>query len=142
MGSARLKGNVLRLETNSLRRAEDLRRRVEEACPGLLVFLGREQKEAESIWKEAAKDPTAAAPRPKSPEEQAFVREFKERYYEAWMDQSIPALGGMTPRQAAGGPLGRGMLLQILKEVEHHETNLPEGERYDFSILRRKLGLT
>jgi hypothetical protein len=48
----------------------------------------------------------------------------------------------MTPQEAAKGPVGHEMLLQLLKEMEYDEAGLPERERYDFSSVRQRLGLT
>lgn len=140
IGRVRLAGQALTIETNSTRRADNLRALVEEKCAGLLRYDGRDRKDTESFWKESRSSRKAPA-EPPSPEAAKFVREYKAKHYEAWLDESIPALGGATPREAAKNPLGREMLLQLLKEMEHMESKLPKTERYDYSILRRRLGL-
>lgn len=140
VGRATIVGETLRLETNSLKRADDLRRRVEEACPGLAHHGKREHQDTNSMWKASrARGPRVTEP--PSADALAAMRAFKERHYAAWLDESIPALRGMTPREAAKSPVGREMLLQLLKEMEYSEAGLPERERYDFSRTRRRLGL-
>ena len=37
-------------------------------------------------------------------------------YEEAWLDEHIPALGGMTPREAATDPTRRDDLLRLLND--------------------------
>jgi hypothetical protein len=117
-----------------------LRLRIEEACQGLL----RRGKRSHT-------DPTAAMAKPpeaprepertSTPEEQAIVLEYKERHYAQWLHDSIPALGGKTPRAAARTKNGREKLENILKEIELTESHLPEPSRYDVRKLRRELGL-
>jgi len=57
------------------------------------------------------------------------------------MDDPIPALGGKTPIQAARSKNARKQLDALLKDIEYHESQLPERERFDVAILRQKLGL-
>jgi len=68
------------------------------------------------------------------------VRDYKNKHYEAWLDTGVPALGNRTPREAAGNPRLRTKLDLILKELENHESRLPERERFDVALLRAKLG--
>ena len=147
VGRARRAGETLTLETNSPRRADDLRRRVEGACAGLVRHVAREHRDVESLRKEAR----TRGPLPKAeatPETAAHAsklavraREYKARHYDGWLNLRIPALDGMTPWEAAKSPRGREMLIQLLKEMEFMETALPEAERYDVSSLRKRLGL-
>jgi hypothetical protein len=60
------------------------------------------------------------------------------RHEEAWVDESIPMFGGLTPRQALEDPTRRGQLLAFLDEVE--ATAMPGG--MDAGRIRRLLGLT
>ena len=70
-----------------------------------------------------------------------ILREFKTRHFAAWPDQSIPALDGKTPREAAKTREGRRKLDVLLKDAEHLEQSLDPAERFDFSDLRKELGL-
>ena len=60
----------------------------------------------------------------------------------AWLDDSIPALDGLTPRHAATLPRMRHRLDVLLKEIEQSEARLPQGEQIDIRRLRVALGLT
>jgi len=67
------------------------------------------------------------------------IREFKERHYAGWIDQPLPALNGLTPREAARKKESRQTLDVLLKSIEHREEQLPFGERTDIYGLRAKL---
>jgi len=60
----------------------------------------------------------------------------------AWLDDEIPALGGLTPRAAARSPRSRAALETLLKELDQSEARLPAAERIDVSRLRNELGMT
>ena len=69
------------------------------------------------------------------------LREFKQRHLESWVDTPVPALAGLTPRQAATKPRKRGEVALLIKEMENHESRLPPEERADVSALWGELGL-
>jgi hypothetical protein len=59
-------------------------------------------------------------------------------YEERWLDESIPALGGITPRQAADDPTRRGDLIRLLNSFP---SGAAAGRRMDADRLRAALGL-
>jgi len=131
--------SVLRVETNSESRAAALRQTIEAACGELIRHRSREQKDP---LKALADRKGSAEPAPKlTAEEQAFVREAKQRHYRKWADEPLPALDGKTPRQAARSRAGREQLDLVLRQMENAEQRLPEPERLDVSSLRAELGL-
>lgn len=150
LGSIRIVGDELLLETNSTARADALRNQIELACSGLIDHAERTQTdmiaemmragaggaglEGSSSTEDTGLPPEFAA---------QLEREFKERHYAAWPDGAIPALGGLSPRQAAqaGGP-ARAQLELLLQDLEHMEAKLPRDRRYDVSRLRRALNMT
>ncbi len=81
------------------------------------------------------------APRePVSPEEERVVAEFKARHYADWADRPLPALNGRTPRECVRTAAGRRMVELLLKDMEHREQRV-QGQPFDFSTIRRDLGL-
>ena len=136
-------GDELVVETNSLTRARAIRVRIEEACGEWIRHLGRETKDPVELTfhGRARGEREAPPPRPHDPQAQTLIREFLERHYESWIDEEIPALGGLTPREAAGKPGPRQRLVALLKEFEQQEAMRPEGERYDVGTLRAALRL-
>jgi hypothetical protein len=75
------------------------------------------------------------------PEVDAMLREFKARHYATWSDHDLPALDGLSPREAAGQPQYRARLETLLKEMEYLESREEPGRRFDFGTIRRELGL-
>lgn len=133
----------LRAETNSARRADALRATLESNLQGLVLFRLRKEENTAQLIAEARESHTPPPERePLSPEMSATVREFRERQMAGWIDESIPALGGLTPRQAAASPKARPKLATLLKEFVQHEARLPEEERIDLGCLRSALGFS
>ena len=69
------------------------------------------------------------------------MQELMNRYYTDWLEQSIPALGGLTPRQAVRTREGRAQVEVLLKGIENHAARGPVGAAPDVGRLRRELGL-
>ena len=138
-GTAFVSGGELRLETNSRRRAAALRRKVENACRGLLTGLQRSEVDP---WDAPIdEEDVKANERATSAEEVALIREEKARHYATWPDTSLPFLGDKTPRQAARSRRGREQLALLLKQLENREAYQEAETRFDVGILRRELGI-
>lgn len=77
------------------------------------------------------------------PEREAIERQLRDDYYQTWLDQSIPALGGSTPRKAAKTPAGRQQLTALLRAMEYSDACGQPGQvaRFDWNRLRRQLGI-
>jgi hypothetical protein len=71
----------------------------------------------------------------------ALLRDLKARHYATWPDDSLPALDGLTPREAAAQPKYRARLDTLLKQMEYRESQEPPGRCFDFGPIRRSLGL-
>ena len=77
-----------------------------------------------------------------TPEGRAFVEELNRRHWQAWLDDKVPALGNVTPRQAATTPLGRERLEALLSEFAWRQDASPGNlMRVDVDWIRRQLGL-
>jgi hypothetical protein len=145
VGTAFVTADELRLETNSLRRAAALRKKVEKACVGLLT--GHRRSETDPLEKlQAARDDGAVddeddAGEIEGGDHDAIIREEKARHYATWPDQPLPILGNKTPRQAARSRRGREELVVLLKDLENREARQPAGTRFDVGVLRRELGI-
>jgi len=66
-----------------------------------------------------------------------------EEWAHRWVDESIPALGGKTPREAVKTPEGRAKVEDLLKDFENmEERKRREGEAYlDIQVIRQRLNL-
>lgn len=123
--------DTLALETNSLRRADDLRTLAEG------LGLGPFSRELLPWSMEPPSGPRAPVP----PELAELVRRKKEESYAGWCDEPLPALGGRTASEEVRSPAGRERVEALLREMEIFERRVPEAERFDFDRLRARLGL-
>ena len=69
------------------------------------------------------------------------VRNLMREKEDAWLDESIPALSGLTPRQAAADPTRREDLAALLNEFDCHGEVPSPAVTFDVSRLRRQLGV-
>jgi hypothetical protein len=141
VGRIEIRDEVVVADTNSIARADALRSRIEEVCPGLLRRGTRSHTDPSPGSDAGAREPVPLPQRLPTPEEQAIVLQMKESHYAQWLHDSIPALVGATPREAAGTKSGREKLEILMKEIELIESREPESARYDVRKLCRALGL-
>jgi hypothetical protein len=144
IGTIRIEGTTLVAETNSVERADALRKKIENACGKLLKPSLREHVD---VWPKegsagGSSRPTHEADTPIPPEVRSEIRNFKERFYSTWLDQPVPALDGKTPRAAAKTKKGRSQLEVLLKDLEYTEARSNPEDPFDVSTLRVKLGLS
>ncbi len=72
-----------------------------------------------------------------------IVKKFYEEHYTRFLDDPIPALDGLTPREASGRPDARSMLVELMKEHIHgiERRNREEGTDISIDFVLKKLGL-
>jgi hypothetical protein len=78
------------------------------------------------------------------PEIQAELKEkFYEEHYTRFLDDPIPALDGLTPREAAGMPDARPMLVELMKDHIQNidQMNREEGSKVNIDFVLKELGL-
>ena len=143
LGSVDLKGRKLALSVNSATRAERGQTMLQEglgdlAKPPLIEIRTLDQVIAE-------RDPngsSASADLPPDVERQV-VHEMLDRQYRSVLDEPVPALGGISPRQAATTPKGRTKVVAWLKTLENRSGRVPDANdpmaSYDFSWMWREL---
>ncbi len=141
IGRAVVKRNELRVETNSVKRADALRALVETSLGSLIRHRAREHADPLARLREDGPPEKPSAPRQASEEEDQLLLAVKAKHYADWIDQPIPALGNKTPRAAVRTKAGRQEVDLLLKECENCEARVPAGRRFDFSSIRRELGL-
>lgn len=144
LGSGWMTAAGLKLETNSIPRANALRLRIEKACGELVRHRAREHSDPVALMaaEQGPKKRTSGSKAPRdSDETRQLLRDFKERHYAGWLDEKLPALNGKTPREAVRAKTSRQRVHLLLKDIEDHEARLPESERFDCSKLRRELEL-
>lgn len=131
VGRAMIEGGALRLETNSRERADRPRALVMERRAASVSFRVREHADpmsSERMPAEPIGSPISPEPIPREVHE--VVRLMQSEHYERWLDEEIPALGGLTPREAAGQKgAPRKALDLLLAELEHREAGQPKAQR-------------
>lgn len=156
----------MRAETNSVKRADALRAAVEAAAGEMVSFRLRVAEDLEAMLEErsgANQAPSrgkstgggqavgAAGPAFSSlddpanlpPEVRAALAEMAEQEQLRWPDYELPALDGMTARQAARDRRMRPRLVRLLKDMEARSASAPHGNAMalDMARLRKELGV-
>ncbi|MCB0164250.1 MAG: DUF2384 domain-containing protein [Anaerolineae bacterium] len=73
-----------------------------------------------------------------------LVAQLEEQMLRQWIDESIPALGGLTPRQAVKTPEGRRQVLELIEESEQMQgrmKNVPGMFAPDYGKVKQMLNL-
>lgn len=134
----------VRVFAMSVERADAMRAAIESACGASVAHRRRDVSDPrEALTQRGSRGP---APAPRSdpvstPETDALLREMKTRHYQQWLDDEIPALGGLTPRTAVRVPAMRREVEALLDGIDDLEARLPAAQRFDTAGLRRDLGL-
>jgi tetratricopeptide (TPR) repeat protein len=144
-GFIEIRHGRLRLECNSRQRLKIGRQLLEKNAGAVLTH---QQDSFEPL--SAVKDRLSREGPPKTeatgipPEaERELLLRFKTEHYAKWPDEALPALNGMTPRQAVRSEVGRRAVEDLLRQFENAEDQDRKegGAFFDFSPLRKTLGL-
>ena len=143
----RLEGPVITVTTSSEARADrvldtvrsalaDVRVVRDERTPMDLATMARRYEVEQALFPDRA---GAGGVDPDDPEVAQVLEAQRARYEERWCDESVPALHGLTPRQAAEDPSRREELLRLLADFDRSYEPDRRGMRPD--RLRELLGL-
>lgn len=135
---------VLELFAPTLPQADAGRAWFEAAAGDAVRFLAREIIDPWSLMERAGRG-AAPVPAPGRREVSPDLRREAQRLaYRDWADQSVPALGGLTPREAAGTEAGRAKLVRLLRFYESNERRAARRsgeEPMDLGFLWEAVGL-
>lgn len=138
-------GDNLVVEANSAARYERLLGTLHDDVAADLEMVGEERRALPDApaREQASGSPLAAVDvEEPSPEMTEILRQLVREKEEAWLDEQIPALGGVTPRQAAVDPTRREDLVVLLREFDRR-ADLPSGmATFDVARLRERLGIS
>jgi hypothetical protein len=147
LGHLRLEGGQLIAEVNSHRRAERLTREIAKRLGRRATLVETAVADLKEALATAAGRSGEDAPRDREPfDESPEARDVRDAalgaHWVGWLDERIPALGKLTPRQAAASARGRERLDALLADFERHDS----GQRVDgvpvARWLRAQLGLS
>ena len=144
LGSLAFEGGRLVLETQSEPRAAAGRELLERELGAAVRFRSLRRKDARRALERRPRTPPPPRRSDVPPEiEAALLQDFYEKHYRDWVDHPLPALDGLTPREAARRPAERERVRELLKQFEHgSEAERREGRpAYDFGWMWKELGL-
>jgi len=148
LGQITLTPGSIRVSVNSVKRAKKIRGLIEKRLGRDALYLRQTIESADALLDPSRRaDPAeAAGPQPprveSTPEGRAYVEELNQRHWQAWLDGKVPALGNLTPREAAKTPLGRERLEALLAEYARRQNASPDNViRFDEKWTRTELGL-
>jgi len=144
-GRISIEADKLFLDTWARARADEERDHLEDLCAGNLRHLETRTTSLEQYVEETRSEEDDESHVHTTEEVEAAVRAI-DAHYHRWIDDSIPALQGRTPREVAGDDLLTRLvprLVQLLKDLENREAHAPavEGHPYDFGWIWNELGL-
>lgn len=122
LGSVGVAGDTLRLKAFSRERHEFCKEMLDRFFgPKLKMFRERVTDLAKQVLARDEEDhPREPVERPDGPGvplnvQRTMVESLYREHYEKFLDDGIPALGGMTPRAAAADPHARPKLVELMK---------------------------
>ena len=138
----RRQGDDLVVETNSVERFDRLLSTLREVASDLVVIDEQRQSPREALDQQADRMQSENSDQdPELPPELADAAAEMMRLKEnSWLNEQIPALGGLTPRQAVADPTRREDLVALLNEFDSCVVPSPMLS-FDVSRLRKELGL-
>ena len=142
LGSLRIRSGEMVLECTSRQRMERGILLIRKVAAETVKEKSRELKDVQSALSEPQPN-RSLEPEPEIPKEvkRKAEEEYLEEHYRRWPDTPLPALDGLTPRQAAGKPEIRKRLIELLKLIENGEERKRRSGAtwYDVSKIAREL---
>ena len=132
-GTVRRASDRIVVETMALERLRKLQALVLEIVPGARL-VDESTRSAADAFAETGPDmpPQDAAPQLAAEDIAALVRQHEDR----WLSERIPALGGLTPREAAANPAAREELIALLDDFEWQDRQTPNAFSMDVHRIR------
>ena len=143
LGTVEITPKAVTLSVNSERRAERGRTLLERGLRGLVrppLVERQELEQALAAARDKPKPPTGLSPE----EERTIIHQSLDAHYRQTLDQPLPLLGNVSPRQAVRTPRGREKVAAWLKILENSGTRRPPEDPmagYDFSWMWAELGI-
>ncbi len=149
LGRLVIDGGKLTVDVNSEARATAIRREIEKRLGSGARYRTTTVKSPQAMMEqEAADDDDEDSPSHEQlmqiPEVRQQVENMLRSHWEGWVDESVPALGGRSPRQAVKTPDGREKVEALLqgagRDMERNMGMCGLGEQI-LDDVRRRLGL-
>jgi len=125
----------------SPQRLDDCCQRLEQLLGDRIHLVGTEAKSVDRALRESK--PRAEPEEPIIPPPE-IVAELEEKMLRQWIDDSIPALGGLTPREAVKTSEGRKQVLELIDYSVQMQKAMPKTPGMfapDYRKVKKMLGL-
>ena len=147
LGTIEIDGQRMTVSVNSEPRARKIRALVAKRLGATAVFTRQQVESMQALLdeekqrKRSRRDKAAHEALQSLPEVREMMRAQSARHWEVWLDEEIPALGNLTPREAAKTAAGRERLEALLAECAWRAKTTPVEQRPDITALRATLRL-
>jgi hypothetical protein len=146
LGHLEIEGDRMEVKVNSKGRAARFREIAEERYPAARHTGTEVETVEEGLARRRAEGEPAADADAESladhPEVQAQMQAMVAEYYEDWIEQEIPALGGLSPREAVKSRSGREKVEALITQIERHGRRMsPPLDDTITRKMRERLGL-
>jgi hypothetical protein len=137
LGNIVIRKGKLTLECMSRERLKRGRKLIEGRAGALLDFTSERELSAAPV--EESKKSSGIPP---EVQREAALR-MKTQHYAGWAEVPLPALDGISPREAVKTPEGRRRVEELLRMMENGEAHEKKrgGAAFDFTPIRESLGL-
>ena len=132
---------TLEVEAMSQQRLGNCCQRLEQLLADRIHLVGTKAKSVGQALRESKSRPEPKEPVMPPPE---VIAELEEKMLRQWIDDSIPALGGLTPREAVKTPEGRRRVLELIDEAGRMQKMMkktPGTFAPDYRKVKKMLGL-
>ena len=132
---------TLEMEASSHHRLDDCRQRLEQLLGDRIHLVETRVKDVDEALRERKSRAKPEEPFIPPPE---LVAEIEEQMLRQWIDDSIPALGGLTPREAVKTPEGRQQVLELIEYSVQIQKRMPQTPGMfapDYRKVKKMLGL-
>jgi hypothetical protein len=143
LGDISIDKTNLKVTVNSLNRAQKIRKEIEKRLGTQVKYKSTNIRSMESLLEDARKSNKEQPAPEMTPEMAAIQDELLAIHWEKWIDMEIPALSGITPREAVKTSIGREKLIALLDYIEMNEQKTGDkmGQLKYIRGVRRTLGL-
>jgi hypothetical protein len=140
-GTVAFESDRIEVDANSVARMERLLATIATAVPDAEVVVDERTDLRHLLAQRGRIDLPHTEGEVPPAEAEAILDRIIRRKEAAWVEESIPALGGLTPRQALDDPTRREDLLALLRELDRSSPIGGGGQSFDAGRLRSLLGL-
>lgn len=141
LGHIEIRPEKIKVNVNSNERAVQIRNEIESRLKGKISYQVSKIQTSEQMFKNLPEQKTESKDINHLPEVQAVLQKFSKDHWKSWLDTSIPALDGQTPREAAQTKMGKEKLEALLASFHSDNQRVQNSAPVDLHFLRKELKL-